>query len=48
MRRILAKIAIKIIRKHFCEGIGVITDNDENIIAYRWTWSKELERELFK
>lgn len=42
-RRMILKLTIKAIRKYFPEGVSVITDKEENIIAYKWTWSKEID-----
>lgn len=47
MRKLYLKLVIRLIRKYFIEGMSVITDKEENIIAYRWTWSKEIN-ELYK
>ena len=41
-RRMILKLTIKTIRKYFPEGISAIVDDEENIIAYRWAWSKEV------
>lgn len=46
MRRLYLQIVIRLIRKHFPEGISVITDDEENIIAYQWTWSRQVENEV--
>lgn len=46
-RRFIFKITIRAIRKYFSDGLSVITDNEENIIAYQWAWSKNLEDEVF-
>lgn len=43
MRRFIFRLVIKLIRKYFPEGITVIVDRYDNIIAYRWEWSKDLE-----
>ncbi len=48
MRKLFLKIVIKLVRRYFSDGISVITDNEENIIAYQWAWTKDLEKEIFK
>lgn len=34
-RRFLFRVSVIIIRKYFAHGISVITDTEENIIAYK-------------
>ena len=46
--KIKLKLIIKWLRKHFSSGISVVTDKEENIIFYRWAWTKELEEALKK
>lgn len=48
MRKFALILTIKLIRKYFPEGISVITDKEENIIAYRWTWTKEIDDIFYK
>lgn len=47
-RRFVFKAVVKLIRKYFPDGVSVITNSDEDIIAYRWTWTRELEKEIFR
>lgn len=42
-RRFIFRMVVRLIRKYFQEGVSVITNADEDIIAYRWTWSKEMQ-----
>ena len=42
-RRMVLKFIIKAIKKYFSEGISVITNKEETIIAYKWVWSKEID-----
>lgn len=46
MRRVCLRVIIWLIRKYFPEGISVITDGEENVIAYQWTWTKQVEDEV--
>lgn len=41
-RRFIFRMVVGLIRKYFPEGVSVITNSNEDIIAYRWTWSKEM------
>lgn len=43
MRKIALKLVIRLIRKYFSEGVSVITNKEEKIIAYRWAWTKEVD-----
>jgi hypothetical protein len=47
-RRIILRLVISIIRKYFSDGVSVITDSEEEIIAYKWSWTKELEESICK
>lgn len=42
-RRFIFRVVVRLIRKYFPEGVSVITNSDEDIIAYRWTWSKAMQ-----
>lgn len=48
-RRFVFRVVVKVIRKYFPQGISVIKDAEEDVIAYRWqwAWTKELEDECF-
>lgn len=46
VRKIYLSIVIRLIRKYFSEGVSVVTDSEENIIAYKWSWSKQVEDEV--
>jgi len=48
MRKYIFILTVKLIRKYFSEGISVVVDREENIIAYRWTWTKELDDAVLK
>lgn len=46
-RRFIFRVVVKAIRKYFPQGISVVTDFEENIIAYNWAWTNELEDKCF-
>lgn len=47
-RRFIFRLVVRLIRKYFPEGVSVITDYKEDIIGYKWTWTKDLEDECFR
>lgn len=47
-RIFIFKVVVKLIRKYFPEGVSAITNSDEDIIAYKWTWTRDLEKEIFR
>ena len=42
-KRFLGRMVIRIIRKHFREGLHDQWHGE----GYRWSWSKEFEKEIF-
>ncbi len=46
-RRFVLRMVIKTIRKYFPEGVSAITNSNEDIIGYKWAWSKDVEKEVF-
>jgi hypothetical protein len=42
LRKIMLRFAIRTINKWFSDGLRRITDYEGNLIAYQWTWSKEI------
>lgn len=47
-RRFIFRLVVRLIRKYFTEGVSVITDCKEDIIGYKWSWTKDLEDECFR